>query len=307
MEGITSAVSALFQGDDCSEYREGEDEYDITLRLEGPDRASIEDIRRTELPLPDGGRMRLDSVARVVEGTGPVTIARKNQQRIVTVDFDADGRPEGDVMADVRRKIEEEVVLPAGVTVEYGGMIEEQKESERAMVLLIGLGVALVYMVMAAQFESLLHPLLVMFSVPFAFSGVAAVLGATGTPLSMPAYIGMVLLVGVVVNNSIVLVDCVNRLRAEGIPLREAIVEGGRRRLRPVLITTFTTVLGMLPMALSHGDGSATWRPLGLVVVGGLSVATLVSMVLVPTLYYLAERRRERRPAGRLTPGRGRG
>ena len=292
MEGITTVVSALFQGDDCSEYREGEDEYDITLRLDGPERASIEDIRRTELPLPDGGRMRLDSVARVVEGTGPVTISRKNQQRVVTVDFDADGRPEGDVMADVRRRLEEELVLPAGVTVEYGGMIEEQRESERAMVLMICLGVALVYMVMAAQFESLLHPLLVMFSVPFAFSGVVAVLAATGTPLSMSAYIGMVLLVGIVVNNAIVLVDCVNRLRAEGVPLREAIVEGGRRRLRPVLVTTCTTVLGMLPMALSHGDGSATWRPLGLVVVGGLSVATLVSMVLVPTLYYAAERRR---------------
>ena len=293
MQEITETVSALFQGDDASQYREGEDEYDITLRLAAPDRASIEDIRRTELPLPGGGRVRLDAIAQVVEGSGPVTITRKNQQRVVSVEFDAtDARPEGDVMADVRRRVAEQIVLPNGVSVEYGGMIEEQEKSEKALTMMILLGIVLVYMVMAAQFESLLHPLLIMFSVPFAFSGVVAVLHLTGTPLSMSAYIGMVLLVGVVVNNSIVLVDYVNLLRARGRALREAIVEGGRQRLRPVMITTCTTVLGMMPMATSHGDGSATWRPLGLVVVGGLALASVVSLVLVPTLYYIAERRR---------------
>ncbi len=293
MQEITETVSALFQGDDASQYREGEDEYDITLRLAAPDRASIEDIRRTELPLPGGGRVRLDAIAQVVEGSGPVTITRKNQQRVVSVEFDAtDARPEGDVMADVRRRVAEQIVLPNGVSVEYGGMIEEQEKSEKALTMMILLGIVLVYMVMAAQFESLLHPLLIMFSVPFAFSGVVAVLHLTGTPLSMSAYIGMVLLVGVVVNNSIVLVDYVNLLRSRGRALREAIVEGGRQRLRPVMITTCTTVLGMMPMATSHGDGSATWRPLGLVVVGGLALASIVSLVLVPTLYYIAERRR---------------
>ena len=296
MEAITTTISTLFQGDDCSQYREGEDEYDITLRLEESDRASIEDIRRSELQLPDGGRIRLDAIARVVEGTGPVTISRKNQQRIVTVDFDAaEGRPEGDLMADVRRRIESEIALPNGVTIEYGGMIEEQEKSEKALTLMIALGIVLVYMVMAAQFESMLHPLLIMFSVPFAFSGVVSILSLTGTPLSMSAYIGMVLLVGIVVNNAIVLIDCVNRFRAAGKKLREAIVDGGRQRLRPVMITTCTTVLGMLPMAISHGDGSATWRPLGLVVVGGLALASLVSMVIVPTLYFMVEGRRSRR------------
>lgn len=296
MEAITTTISTLFQGDDCSQYREGEDEYDITLRLEESDRASIEDIRRSELQLPDGGRIRLDAIARVVEGTGPVTISRKNQQRIVTVDFDAaEGRPEGDLMADVRRRIESEIALPNGVTIEYGGMIEEQEKSEKALTLMIALGIVLVYMVMAAQFESMLHPLLIMFSVPFAFSGVVTILSLTGTPLSMSAYIGMVLLVGIVVNNAIVLIDCVNRFRAAGKKLREAIVDGGRQRLRPVMITTCTTVLGMLPMAISHGDGSATWRPLGLVVVGGLALASLVSMVIVPTLYFMVEGRRSRR------------
>ncbi len=294
MKELATVISALFQGDDCSQYRDGEDQYDITLRLERGQRATLEDIRRSELPLADGRRIRLDTVADVVEGTGPLTIERKNQQRVIKVDFEANGRPEGDLMAEVRERIGKEVLLPQGVTVEYGGMVEEQQESEKTMSLMIALGVLLVYMVMASQFESLLHPLLIMFSLPFAFSGVVIVLFASGTPLSMPAYIGMILLVGVVVNNAIVLIDRVNQLRAAGTPLREAIATAGNQRLRPVLITTCTTLLGMLPMALSHGDGSATWRPLGLVVVGGLAVSTLVSMILVPVLYYIAESRRAR-------------
>lgn len=297
MYELTTIISTLFQGNDCSEYREGEDEYDITLRLESGNRRTIEDIRRSELPLPDGQRVRLDTVAEVVEGTGPVRISRKNQQRIITVELDAIGRPEGDVMADIRERIEQEIILPADATLEYGGNIEEQQDSERAMIMMIVLGVILVYMVMAAQFESFLHPFLIMFSVPFAFSGVAAGLLLSGTPLSMTAYIGIILLVGVVVNNAIVLVDYINLMRARNMPLRRAITESGRQRLRPVLITTLTTLLGMLPMALSTGDGSATWRPLGIVVVGGLSLSTVVSMIIVPVLYYIAETHRERRAA----------
>jgi HAE1 family hydrophobic/amphiphilic exporter-1 len=176
-------------------------------------------------------------------------------------------------------------------------MIEEQKDSEEAMIMMITLGVVLVFMVMAAQFESLMHPLLIMFSVPFAFSGVVLALLLTGTPLSMTAYIGMILLVGIVVNNAIVLVDYINILRARGVPLRKAITDSGRQRLRPVLITTCTTLLGMLPMAMSTGDGSATWRPLGIVVVGGLLLSTIVSMIIVPCLYDIVEGYRERRAA----------
>lgn len=297
MDELTTVISTLFQGDDCSQYREGEDEYDITLRLERDNRSTIEDIRSSELPLSNGKRIRLDSVAEVVEGTGPVTIARKNQQRIITVELDTIDRPQGDVMAELEERIKEEVMLPNGVHIDYGGMIEEQEDSEQAMTMMITLGIILVYMVMAAQFESLLHPLLIMFSVPFAFSGVVGALLLTGTPLSMTAYIGMILLVGIVVNNAIVLVDYINILRARGVPLRTAITDSGRQRLRPVLITTCTTLLGMLPMALSTGDGSATWRPLGIVVVGGLLLSTIVSMIIVPTLYYIVEGWRERRGA----------
>ena len=294
MYDVTTAVNTLFQGDETTEYREGEDGYYVVLRLDESHRRRIEDIRRSEVALPGGGAVRLDSIADVVETTGPVTISRLNQERRVRLDLDTIDRAQSDVVDDIRRRVEAEVLLPSGTTIEYGGILEEQQESEQVMQMMILLGVVLVYMVMAAQFESFVHPLLIMFSVPFAFSGVAVVLYLTGTPLSMTAYIGIILLIGIVVNNAIVLIDYINLLRTRGVKLREAIVDSGRQRLRPVLITTLTTLLGMLPMALSRGEGSESWRPLGLVVVGGLSVSTLVTLVIVPVLYFIVERRRAR-------------
>ena len=295
MQEITTAISTLFQGSDATEYREDENEYEVTLRLDKQYRQSIEDIKRSELILPSGGTVRLDAVASIEETRGPVTISRKNQERRISVDFNALDRPQGDVMHDIRSRIEKEVLLPDGTTIEYSGMIEEQEKSEKAMLLMIVLGALLVYMVMAAQFESFIDPLLIMCSIPFAFSGVAGVLYLTHTPLSMTAYIGIILLIGVVVNNAIVLIDYINLLRIRGIDLHEAVVNSGRQRLRPVLITTVTTLLGMLPMALSTGDGSATWRPLGLVVIGGLSVSTLVTLIIVPVLYYIVQSHKKRK------------
>ncbi len=292
MYEITAAVSTLFQGNETTEYREEENGYQVLLRLDVKHRRTLEDIRRSELMLPSGKVLRLDSVAEVHEITGPVTIDRMNQERRVTVELDTIDRPEGDVIRDIRKQIEQTILLPAGSTIEYGGMIEEQKDSEKTMLVMIILGIVLVYMVMAAQFESFIHPLLIMFSIPFAFSGVAVILQLTDTPLSMTAYIGIILLIGIVVNNAIVLIDYINLLRTRGMKLRDAIVNSGRQRLRPVLITTLTTLLGMLPMAISTSEGAAAWRPLGLVVVGGLSVSTLVTMILVPILYYIVESHR---------------
>ena len=306
MDTLTTALSTLFQGGAATQYREEDDEYDVLLRLEEPSRRSIEDIKGSEIELPTGGKVRVDSFAEIEEITGPVTIRRKNQERIVTVEFDVIDRPQGDVVADIRKRVESEILIPDGVQIEYAGMIEEQAESEQAMQLLIVLGVLLVYMVMAGQFESFIHPFLIMFSLPFAGSGVALALLATGTPLSMSSYIGIVLLVGVVVNNAIVLIDYINITRDRGVKLFDAIVQSGRSRLRPVLITTLTTLLGMLPMALSTGDGSAMWKPLGITVCGGLSVSTFVTMFIIPVLYYIVEAMRERnhaRKAARLAAG----
>ena len=295
MDGITQSLSTLFQGGVATQYREADDQYDVLLRLDEPQRRSIEDIRRSEITTPAGARIRLDAIAAIEERMGPVTISRKNQERVVTVEFDAIDRPQGDLLADIRARVGREVLLPEGVGLAYSGMIEEQEKSERTMQMMIGLGILLVYMVMAGQFESFRHPFIILFSLPFAFSGVALALHLTKTPMSMTTYIGCILLVGVVVNNAIVLIDYINILRARGERLREAIVNSGRQRLRPVLITTLTTILGMLPMALSHGEGSETWRPLGIAVVGGLTVSTLVTLVIVPVIYDLMETRRERR------------
>ena len=295
MDGITQSLSTLFQGGIATQYREEDDQYDVRLRLDEPQRRSIEDIRRSEITTPAGARIRLDSIAEIEERVGPVTIRRKNQERVVTVEFDAIDRPQGDLLADIRARTSREVLLPEGVSLAYSGLIEEQAKSERTMHMMIALGILLVYMVMAGQFESFRHPFIILFSLPFAFSGVALALTITGTPMSMIAYIGCILLIGVVVNNAIVLIDYINILRARGEGLREAIVHSGSQRMRPVLITTLTTLLGMLPMALSRGEGSETWRPLGIVVVGGLTVSTLVTLVIVPVIYDIMETRRERR------------
>ncbi len=290
MDTLTTALSTLFQGSAATQFREDDDEYDVLLQLSEDKRVSIEDIKGTEIELPAGGRVRIDSFAEIEEIAGPVTITRKNQERIVTVQFDVIDRPQGDVVADIRKRVESEILLPDGISIEYAGMIEEQEESEQAMLMLIILGVILVYMVMAGQFESLVHPFLIMFSIPFAGSGVALALLATGTPLSMSAYIGIVLLLGVVVNNAIVLIDYINITRERGVELFQAITDSCRQRLRPVLITTMTTLLGMLPMAISQGEGSAMWRPMGITVCGGLAVSTFVTMFIIPVLYYIVER-----------------
>lgn len=300
MNTLATALSTLFQGKAATQFREDDDEYDVLLRLEAPNRISIEDVKGSEIEIPGGGRVRIDSFAEVEEITGPVTIKRKNQERIVTVEFDVIDRPQGDVVSDIRRRVESEILIPDGISIEYAGMIEEQAKSEEAMQLMIILGVVLVYMVMAGQFESLIHPFLIMFSLPFAGSGVAIALLATNTPLSMSAYIGIVLLVGVVVNNAIVLIDYINITRERGDNLFNSIVSSCRQRLRPVLITTLTTLLGMLPMAMSHSDGSATWRPLGITVCGGLAVSTFVTMFIVPVLYFIVEAHKERRREKRL-------
>ena len=299
MDHLTRTLNTLFKGYEATKYREDDDEYDVLLRLEEGDRQTIEDIKRAEVPIPGGGRVRIDSFATIEEVEGPVTIRRKNQERIVTVEFDVIDRPQGDVIADIRHRVESEILIPQGITLEYGGMIEEQEESERVLHLMIVLGIVLVYMVMAGQFESFLHPFIIMFSLPFAGSGVVIALKASHTPLSMITNIGIVLLVGVVVNNAIVLIDYINITRQRGVGLWQAIVASGRQRLRPVLITTLTTLFGMMPMALSTGDGSAAWRPLGITVCGGLAVSTFVTMFIVPVLYYLVEARRERRRASR--------
>lgn len=290
---VIDSLRTLYYGKDATKFRKGDKEYDIFLRLEPAQRQYVEDLLDTEIVLPGGRRVRLDTIARIEETLGPVEIERKDQERVVKVDVDTYGRSLGEVTADIERRVRREVYVPPAVSIRYAGLVKEQRESFRSLYLVLALSVALVYMVMAGQFESLRDPFIIMFSVPFAFTGVVAALAASGESLSLVSFLGAILLVGTVVNNAIVLVDYTNILRARGQSVFEAVRRAGRQRLRPVLMTTATTILGMVPLALSRGEGSATWKPLGLTVIGGLSVSTLVTLVLVPTVYSLFHAGRE--------------
>ena len=295
---IVETIRTLFYGLEASTYRDGENEYRIFMRLAEGRRISMKDILDSEIGLPDGRRVRIDAVATVHEALGPLEIERKDQERMITVGLDNDARSVGEVAADLRRTIDAEVVLPLGVSIHYGGLVQEQEEAFVELQLLLVLGLVLVYMVMAAQFESLKDPFIIVLSLPFAFTGVVYALLGFGMTFNIFTYIGMILLVGTVVNNAIVLVDYINILRARGESLVDAIRHSGRQRLRPVLITTLTTVFGMMPLALAHSEGSETWKPMGVTVVGGLSFATLVTLIVVPVFYSLFYRDRPVR-AGR--------
>ena len=301
---VVNGMRTLFYGTTTTRFREADEDYDVVMRLGEPYRQTVGDVSRSEIARPDGRRVRLDSVAAIEERVGPLQIDRKNQERMIKVESDVFGRSSGEVVRDLQRRIRAEIPLPAGVGIHFGGTAEDQAETFQQMGLMLALGVLLVYMVMASQFESLLDPFLILFAIPFAFTGVAIGLMALRLTVSIMSFIGMIRLVGVVVNNAIVLVDYINLLRARGQALADAIVHAGRSRLRPVLITTMTTTLGMLPMILSRGEGAATWKPMAATIVGGLLFSMLVTLVLVPTLYSLAHSRQDRR-AERLAAEKG--
>jgi len=288
MKTIAEAIQAYFYGDEVTRFLERGDEFEIFLRLKESDRLRLGDLRDVTVPNVRGQPIRLDSVADEQETLGPVEIERKDQQRVVRVEGRVYGRSLGEVTADIQAEIDE-MALPRGVYTQWSGMVEEQEESFWWLRIALGLGLILVYMVMAAQFESLLNPFVIMFSIPFAFVGVVLALIVTGSPLSIMTYIGMILLIGVVVNNAIVLVDYTGILRARGLSLYQAARTAGRQRLRPVLMTALTTSCGLLPLAVSRGEGAEAWSPFAFAVITGLLFATMVTLILVPVLYTIAQ------------------
>jgi hydrophobe/amphiphile efflux-1 (HAE1) family protein len=291
---IAQTLRAQFYGYEAAKFLEAGSEYDIFLRLQEPQRQTIWDIENTPIMLPNGRQIALKNIARLEVSQGPVEIYRKNQMRVIRVEANVKGRALGEVSRELDKAVTD-LPKPPGVMTSWGGEVEEQRKSFRDLFLLFGLGVILVYMVMASQFESLLHPFIIMFSIPFLFIGVLVFLLLGGATFSLISLIGLIMLVGIVVNNGIVLLDYINILRARGLGLLEAIQTGGRRRLRPVLMTALTTMGGVFPMIISRAEGSEVWRPLGLTVFGGLLTSTLITLVFVPTLYYMFERRREAR------------
>jgi HAE1 family hydrophobic/amphiphilic exporter-1 len=279
-------VQANVGGLEAGRFREEGEEYPIVVRLRPADRLTRQDLRNVSLRAPDGSTVPLAAVVTAERGRVPTEIDRVDGQRVTYVTAGlAGGMALGDAIGAVQRSLGG-LALPDGYSIRFGGEFEEQQEARRDFAVAIVMALLLIYMLMAAQFERFLDPLVVMLSVPVALVGVVPALLLTGTTLNIQSVMGLVMLVGIVVNNAIVLVDAVNLLRRERrMGAAEAVVEAGRLRLRPILMTTTTTVLGLLPMALGIGAGAEIQAPLARVVIGGLSVSTLVTLVLIPTAY----------------------
>lgn len=282
---IASAARTAVQGQVATRYREVGDQVDILVRLTPERRQSLTDLENLVLPSPTGALVPLKDVADIQVGVGPTAINRYDRVRSVDVTAQlGPGYPLGEVMPEVQARLSD-LPLPQGYFIDYGGQTEMMNEAFGNLQTILILAVILVYMIMAAQFESLLHPFVIMFSIPVAAVGVILSLVLTGRTFNVTSYIGVIMLAGIVVNNAIVLVDYINTLRRRGMERNEAVLLAGPTRLRPVLMTALTTVLGLAPLALGIGEGAEIQAPMATVVIGGLLVSTILTLVLVPVVY----------------------
>ena len=299
---IADSVKTFIEGSIASKYREEGKTYDILVRLEENSRSKPEDIENLTIVSPyTGKQIRLSNIAKIFEVKGPVSIERQNRERVVRVESNTYNRSMGQIIGDIKKELQK-VTVPSDIMINLGGEAEEQAKAFKDLTLLLILGVCMVYMVMAAQFESLLDPFIVMFAIPFTFTGVIFAFILTGTTLSVITFLGIVMLMGIVVNNAIVLISYINILRARGLSMFEAVTMGGKERLRPVLMTTITTLVGLLPLAISKGEGSEQWQPLGITMIGGLLVSTLLTMLFVPTLYAIFEAKLRKKKGKKINP-----
>lgn len=296
--GIQSATASAFvrnriNGYTASKYREDGDEYDIVVRYDEAFRTSLEDIENIVLYGITGQPVRLREVAKITEEFAAPTIQRENRQRLVTIQSSVgSGYALGTVVKGVD-EILKNYDVPDGIFLEVGGSMEDMQDMLGDLISLLVLVILLVYIVMATQFESLRMPFIIMFTILFAFTGVFLALWITSTPLSMIAMIGAIMLVGIVTKNGIVMVDYTNLLIERGYSALDAVVASGKSRLRPVLMTSITAILGMVPMAIGMGDGSELWQPMGIAVIGGLTFSTLMTLFVIPVLYAMFEVRAE--------------
>ena len=273
-------------------------EYNILVQLRQEDRENLLDLDRIFITTPLGKQIPLSNVAEVVKAEGPVKIDRKNQERIILVTSQAYGRAPGTVAAEVETGIEDNLRVPENFFVNVTGAYEDQKESFQILLYALALAVVLIYMVLAAQFESLLDPLIVMFSVPLGIIGVIWGLFLTGKTLSILSFVGMIMMAGIVVSNAILLVDYTNILRKRGLELHDAVINASRTRLRPILMTSLTTMLALVPMALGLGEGGEMYSPLAVAVISGLFISMMLTLLFIPTLYTVFEERLKRNRFG---------
>ncbi|MDG5767125.1 efflux RND transporter permease subunit [Balneolales bacterium ANBcel1] len=286
---IANSLNLAVQGSTTSRYREAGEEYDIRVRIPESYRNTISRLESIPIHTAQGMVVRLSDVATVEESTTAPQINRVDQERVVSVTLDNYDRTAGEIVEDMEAMLAE-MEIPRTIGIHFGGEYETQMDAFGDLLTLLILCTFLVFAVMASQFENYRDPFIIMFSIPFSFTGVFLALLITGLPLSIMAFLAAILLIGIVVKNAIVLVDYVNIFKKRGMTLRTAVIEGSTDRLRPVLMTAFTTMLAMLPLALSTGEGSETWQPLGIAVIGGLLFSTFITMYLVPVLYTYAKR-----------------
>jgi HAE1 family hydrophobic/amphiphilic exporter-1 len=291
---IAQALRYYFYGSGISKYREAGDEYDIYLQLRHEDRRSLADLDNIFITNRMGQNIALANIARIEKRNAPLSIERKNQQRVVYVEGNIRGANPGGVNDQIKKAVRK-IPLSPDTTIKAGAYSEKMGQYLGQLLFALLVGILLVYLVMVAQFESLLEPFIIMFAVPFALTGVIWTLFLLGIPLGIMSFIGMIMVVGIVVNNAIVLIDYTNIMRARGVALFEAIVRSGRNRLRPILMTTVVTILGLVPMAISTGEGSEMWAGLAWPIIGGLLVSTAFSLIFVPVVYSVVEQRYKKR------------
>jgi len=289
---IANIIRDNVLGNVSTEFSRRDRKVDIRVRASQKDIGGVEDLKNFVVN-PEGERpIPLAAVAEINVEKSPGEIRRLNQERVAVVSANLVGRDLRSTVMDIEEKIAN-IRMPDGYEVSVSGQSREMLVAFSSMTFAILLAAFLVYIVMASQFESLLHPFVIMFAIPFALVGVVIALFITSKPISVIVLIGVVILAGIVVNNAILLVDCINTRRKEGMPRREAIIEGGRIRLRPIMMTTTTTVLGLLPLALGLGEGAELRMPMGITVIGGLLFSTLLTLVLVPVVYDIVEKIKE--------------
>lgn len=288
--GVGSLLRYYVYGYRQSKFKEDGDEYDVIVRLEEKYRSKIADIENMLITDGYGQKVRLSELGELVEGYNPPSIERKSKQRMLKVSITpASGYAMGDI-ATAAQAVIDKMDVPAEYSVYIGGSYEDQQESFGALGLLVVLSLLLVYLVMAAEFESFVMPGIIMLSIPFAFTGVILALLICNVNLSVVAALGAMMLIGIVTKNGIVLIDYINLMRERGVRLYDAIALSCRSRLRPVLMTSLTTMLGMLPMALSTSEGSETWQPMGVAVIGGMVFSTIITMLIVPAVYAVTDK-----------------
>lgn len=288
---VANTVSTYIKGTKASIFRDKGEEFDILVQLDPKYRDNIDVLQKLFVTTQAGSQIPLSSIAHFYRGLSPTSILRRDQQRVVNISVTVRGRNLGEVMRDVEARLKG-ISLPSGYSCEIGGSAQDMKASFQWLAVAFIGAAFIVYMVMASLFESFMAPFIIFLTIPLAIVGVIWMLLVTETSLSVVAFIGIIMLAGIVVNNSIVLVDYINQLRERGMPLREAVLTGGRTRLRPILMTALTTILALLPLALGLGSGAESWSPMARSVIGGLIASTFLTLLVIPIIYtYLAPKK----------------